>query len=40
MRDDPNHPDAGRGALLGRLLCILLVAVFDSFAEHPVEDGE
>lgn len=40
MRDDTNHPDDGLGALLGRLVCIMLLAVFDYFAEHTVEDRE
>lgn len=35
MRDDSNHTDDGRGALLW-----LLLAVLDSFARYAVEDGE
>lgn len=40
MRDDRNHTDDGLGAFLGLLLCILLIAVLDSFAKLTVEDGE
>lgn len=40
MRDDTNHTDDERGTFLGRLLCILLIAVFDYVAEHTVEDRE